>query len=168
MALLSQGPLLLRRSVQGLQPSCTASDMSNFQLHGDIHILTRYLASLLASSLFSGMCFITYPMIALLMLSPSHTMMNGTREYQKLAGCMVMTNVLVYHESILRFCRSNFGYSRYWEGRTNLQTMTARWADFVTEVRLVLISNTLEVFSLSHVKFSEYSACIKPRVSDDE
>ncbi|KAK9827509.1 hypothetical protein WJX74_006552 [Apatococcus lobatus] len=30
--------------------------------------------------------------------------------------------------------RSNFGYSRYWEGRTNLQTMTARWADFVTEV----------------------------------
>ncbi|KAK9864551.1 hypothetical protein WJX84_008203 [Apatococcus fuscideae] len=30
--------------------------------------------------------------------------------------------------------RSNFGYARYWEGRTNLQTMTARWADFVTQV----------------------------------
>ena len=31
-------------------------------------------------------------------------------------------------------CRSQLSYGRYWEGRLQLQTMTARWADFCTEV----------------------------------
>ncbi|GMH38627.1 hypothetical protein BSKO_06511 [Bryopsis sp. KO-2023] len=30
--------------------------------------------------------------------------------------------------------RSNFGYGRYWEGRTNLQLMSAKWADAVIQV----------------------------------
>ncbi len=32
------------------------------------------------------------------------------------------------------FYRSQLSYGRYWEGRLQLQTMTARWADFCTEV----------------------------------
>ena len=32
------------------------------------------------------------------------------------------------------FNRSQLSYGRYWEGRLQLQTMTARWADFCTEV----------------------------------
>lgn len=33
-------------------------------------------------------------------------------------------------------CRSQLSYGRYWEGRQQLQTMTARWADFCTQVCL--------------------------------
>ncbi|CAD7698726.1 unnamed protein product [Ostreobium quekettii] len=30
--------------------------------------------------------------------------------------------------------RSNFGYGRYWEGRSTLQVMSAKWSDVVTQV----------------------------------
>lgn len=36
--------------------------------------------------------------------------------------------------SFLLTPRSQLSYGRYWEGRQQLQTMTARWADFCTQV----------------------------------
>eukprot|EP00884_Botryococcus_braunii_P000099 jgi/Botrbrau1/1008/Bobra.114_1s0046.1 len=35
--------------------------------------------------------------------------------------------IFIYVTAFAIIFRSNFGYNRYWEGRTSLQTMTSRW-----------------------------------------
>lgn len=39
--------------------------------------------------------------------------------------------------------RSQLSYARYWEGRLQLQSMTARWADFCTEVAACCLQESL-------------------------